>query len=496
MYAMIAAVVASVLQMHATSFGVVRHTPQNMVPGMRNSPLSGSVLVAQALRSGRYRLPFSYQPTLGELLTCTPAPCAVPNVRASEGGNPVNETPMAANPVKAAQMLSGGNDYNCPTTQGFFASKDGGATWNHTCLGALAGSGGVGDPIVGYNTSGEAFIGGVDEVSGTVANIAIEHSTNGGGTWSSPSLAVSGISPYTFCDKPWLQIDDGATSPRKDAMYISTTGFDPNSNSAMVVSHSTNGGSSFTSVMVDAVTYPEIDQFTDLGIGSDGTVYLSWMRCSATGPTSDCGGTKAAIYFSKSSDGGNTWTMPKQIAPANLTPDSCGAFYGCLPNTSERVSNVPPIDIDRSGGTFNNHIYVAYYNWTGAQMQVNVVNSADGGTTWSSPVRVTHAANDEFFPWLTTNAKGFVGVTWLDRRLDPSNLSYDSFFAVSKNGGTHFAPGQRLTTVSSNPDNDGFGGSFMGDYTGGIWVKLTDFASFTDTRSGVDGQDEIGGWRL
>ena len=403
---------------------------------------------------------------------------------------------MAANPVKAAQMLSGGNDYNCPTTQGFFASKDGGATWNHTCLGALAGSGGVGDPIVGYNTSGEAFIGGVDEVSGTVANIAIEHSTNGGGTWSSPSLAVSGISPYTFCDKPWLQIDDGATSPRKDAMYISTTGFDPNSNSAMVVSHSTNGGSSFTSVMVDAVTYPEIDQFTDLGIGSDGTVYLSWMRCSATGPTSDCGGTKAAIYFSKSSDGGNTWTMPKQIAPANLTPDSCGAFYGCLPNTSERVSNVPPIDIDRSGGTFNNHIYVAYYNWTGAQMQVNVVNSADGGTTWSSPVRVTHAANDEFFPWLTTNAKGFVGVTWLDRRLDPSNLSYDSFFAVSKNGGTHFAPGQRLTTVSSNPDNDGFGGSFMGDYTGGIWVKLTDFASFTDTRSGVDGQDEIGGWRL
>jgi hypothetical protein len=495
MYAMIAALFASVLQLYATQFGVVRHAPHNTIPNMR-SPLSGSVLVAQALHAGRIRLPFYYQPTLGELLTCTPTPCAVPNVRASEGGNPVNETPMAANPVKAAQMLTGGNDYNCPTTQGFFASKDGGASWNRTCLGALAGTVGVGDPIVGYNTSGLAFIGGVDEVSGTTANIALEHSTNGGGTWSGPSLAVSGISPYTFCDKPWLQIDDGATSPRRDAMYISTTDFDPNSNSAMVVAHSTNNGSSWTAVMVDAVAYPEVDQFTDLAVGSDGTVYLSWMRCSATGPSGDCGGTKSGIFFSKSGDGGVTWTVPKQIASANLTPDLCGAFYGCLPNTSERVSNVPPIDVDRSGGTFNNHIYVAYYNWTGAQMQVNVVNSADGGTTWSSPVRVTHAANDEFFPWLTTNAKGFVGVTWLDRRLDPSNVNYDSFFAVSKTGGGHFAPAQRISSVSSDPFNDGFGGGFMGDYTGGIWVKNTDFASWTDTRSGVDGQDEIGGWKL
>ena len=494
MYAMIAALFASVVQLYATPFGLVRHAPQNMI-NMR-SPLSGGVLVAQAIHAGRVRLPFYYQPSLGELLTCTPTPCVVPNVRASEGGSPVNETPMAANPVKTAQMLSGGNDYNCGTTQGFFASHDGGATWNHNCLFAVSGAFGVGDPIVGYNTSGLTFIGGVDEVSGTVADIVIEKSTNGGTSWSSPGIAVIGITPYTFCDKPWLQIDDGATSPRKDEMYISTTQFDPNSNSAMVVSHSTNHGSSWTSVMVDAVNYPTVDQFTDLAIGSDGAVYLSWMRCSATGPAGDCGGTTSAIMFSKSTDGGVTWSVPVTIASANLTPDSCGAFYGCLPNTGERISNVPPIDVDRSGGQFNNHLYVAYYNWTGSQMQVKLVQSADGGTTWSTPIRVTHAANDEFFPWLTTNAKGFVGVTWLDRRLDPSNVNYDAFASVSRNGGGHFRPGVRLSTVSSNPFNDGFGGSFMGDYTGGIWVRNTLFASFTDTRSGADGQDEIGGFKL
>jgi len=494
MYAMIAALFASAVQLYATPFGLVRHAPQPMI-NMR-SPLSGSVLVAQALHAGRIRLPFYYRPSLGEILSCTPTPCTVPNVQASEGGQPVNETPLAANPVNRRQMLSGGNDYNCPTTQGFFASHDGGTTWNHNCLGSISGGFGVGDPIVGYNTTGTTFIGGVDEISGTVADIVFEHSSNGGTTWSSASLGILGIAPYTFVDKPWLQIDDGATSPRKDAMYVSTTGFDPNSNSAMVVAHSTNNGSSWSSVMVDAVAFPIVDQFTDLAVGSDGTVYLSWMRCSATGPTGDCGGTTSAIMFSKSTDGGVTWTVPITIAAANLAPDSCGAFYGCLPNTSERVSNVPPIDVDRSGGQFNNHLYVAYYNWTGTQMQVKVVNSADGGVTWSSPVRVTHAANDEFFPWLTTNAKGFVGVTWLDRRLDPSNVNYDAFAAVSKNGGGRFGLGVRLTTVSSNPFNDGFGSGFMGDYTGGIWVKNTLFASFTDTRNGVDGQDEIGGYKL
>ncbi|HET9342400.1 MAG TPA: sialidase family protein [Candidatus Eremiobacteraceae bacterium] len=495
MYAMIAALLASVAQLYATPFGLVRHAPQSMI-NMR-SPLSGSVLVAQALHAGRVRLPFyNNRPSLGELLTCTPTPCTVPNVQASEGGQPVNETPLAANPVNRRQMLSGGNDYNCPTTQGFFASHDGGSTWNHTCLGNVAGGFGVGDPIVGYNTTGMSFIGGIDEVSGTVANIVFEHSSNGGTTWSSAALGIVGITPYTFVDKPWLQIDDGATSPRKDEMYVSTTEFDPNSNSAMVVSHSTNNGATWTSVMVDAVVYPLVDQFTDLAVGSDGAVYLSWMRCSATGPSQDCGGTTSAIMFSKSTDGGVTWTVPIMIASAKLVPDNCGAFYGCLPNTPERVSNVPPIDVDRSGGQFNNHLYVAYYNFTGAQMQVKVVTSADGGATWSSPVRVTHAANDEFFPWLTTNDKGFVGVSWLDRRLDPSNINYDAFATVSKNGGARFALGVRLSSVSSDPFNDGFGGGFMGDYTGGIWVKNTVYASYTDTRNGVDGQDEIGGYRI
>ena len=42
---------------------------------------------------------------------------------------------------------------------------------------------------------------------------------------------------------------------------------------------------------------------------------------------------------------------------------------------------------------------------------------------------------------------------------------------------------------------DGFGGGFMGDYTGNAWdaAKQTLFASWSDTRNGTDTQDEVGG---
>jgi len=103
-------------------------------------------------------------------------------------------------------------------------------------------------------------------------------------------------------------------------------------------------------------------------------------------------------------------------------------------------------------------------------------------------------SHDQFFPWLTTNAFGDVGVTWLDRRLDANNVNYDAFATTSGNGGGSYAASTRLSSVSSNPFNDGFGSGFMGDYTGNIWSRRTIFASWTDTRSGI-AQDEVGGFR-
>lgn len=497
MYAILLALALTLTQFHPAPFAQM-HRPVPPAHIFMNSPLSGSVLVAHAIWSGQVRIPYVYPQlqVLPNVLTCTPAPCTTPNVQASGGGSPVNEDPIAASPLKAKNLLSGGNDYNCPNLQGFYSSSNGGTSWLHTCLNAASGSG-AGDPAVGYDLNGNSYIAGIDQTGGNSSIISMEKSSNNGTTWSAPFVTEIGVPPYTFVDKEWLQIDVTATSPFKNDMYLSSTDFDASSNSAIVVAHSTDGGVTWTEVMVDHVVYPTVDQFSDLGIGSDGVVYLGFMRCVANGPTGDCGGTKAKEMFSKSTDGGATWSPVVKMATAHLAPDTCSAFYGCLPGTSERVSDIPSIDVDRSSGPNHNRIYASFYNYNGSKMQVKVVTSTNGGTTWNAPVLVSGATTgDQFFPWLNVdNVTGDVGVTWLDRRLDPANHKYDSFAALSTDGGATIGTNVRMSTVSSDPNNDGFGGGFMGDYTGNAWAGNKLFQSWMDTRTGVS-QDEVGAYRI
>jgi hypothetical protein len=463
------------------------------------SPLSGSVLVAQAIHAGKL------QPTshgtgltpLPQLPTCSPTPCALPNVQASEGGKPVNEDPIAANPANVEDLLTGGNDYNCSSLLGFFASANGGSTWNHTCMNTPAADPvGCGDPGVGYDLTGAAFITGIVSPSSSCfpGMIAFEKSTDNGKKWSAPAVAVTPLFSGGLTDKPWLQVDDNPSSPHANALYLSVTQFDATGNDTQIsVSHSTNGGASWTTRAVDKVQVfpPQVDQFSDLAIGKDGTVYVSWMRCTASG--GECSGTQATLLLSKSTDGGTTWSTPVTLATVTLAPDpSHCCFYGQLPNTGERVSEIPVLGIDNSSGT----LYAAFYTWTGTFMVVDVASSTNGGSTWGTPVRVTPPGdpNDEFFPWLSVSSGGLVGVTWLDRRDNPANLSYEAFAAISNDGGATF-PNLLIASAVSSPKNDGFKGGFMGDYTGNVWNSTGTilYASWMDSRNGVNMQDEVGG---
>ena len=153
-----------------------------------------------------------------------------------------------------------------------------------------------------------------------------------------------------------------------------------------------------------------MDQFSDLAVGADGTVYVSWQRCPANGQAGDCGGTVATFLLSKSTDGGNTWSAPVTISTPTLVPDFCGCgFYGCMPNTDERISNIATNAVFGSGSTAK--VYVSFYNWSGSQMQV-FWRSTDGGNTFGNPVRVSNSnKGDEFFQWINVAKNGAIGVT-------------------------------------------------------------------------------------
>lgn len=450
-----------------------------------NSPISGGVLAARAYRAGLLHPGEMNQlAPSGEVLTCNPTPCALPNVQASGGPRVVNEDPLATNLANPKQLLTGGNDYNCSNIQGFYSSNDGGSTWTRTCL---PGSGGEGDPIVGYDLKNVAYAGGIQN-----NNVVVASSTNNGQSWGTPVIATSALLGY-LADKPWLEVDTNPGSPFVNALYISVTQFDASSNSEISVSHSNDGGKTWTTTVVDTKQiYPNsVDQFSDLAVGADGTVYVSWLRCPANGPAGDCGGTVSKLLLSKSTDGGNTWSKELTVATPTLVPDFCNcAFYGSLPNTSERVSNIASNAVFGSGSTAK--VYLSFYTWSGSQMQVMVAASSDGGNTFGKPVRVTSSTKgDEFFQWINLAKNGAVGVSWLDRRNDPNNLKYQPFVAVSTNGGVSFRSGA-ISTTMSNPLNDGFGGSFMGDYRCHVFNNRTMIAVWMDMRTGVS-QDEAGG---
>ena len=430
---------------------------------------------------------------------CSPAPCVLPPTQASEGGSVVTDAPIVSDPRNAKHMLLGGFDGNCtePSVLGFHLSTDGGSTWNRYCMPILQRGRvywPVFDPLVGYDRNGTAYIAGDygDSEGLGYGFVALQKSTDGI-HWSRPVVALRdpGLS---FPFETSMTVDITFGSPWLNTVYFSGVIWtDQGYKNQVLVSHSTDGGATWTQVAVDAVQhYPAGDDLTRITVGKDGTVYITWMRCPGTGPDKSCKDGVGHIMFSKSIDGGNTWSTERLITKVTMPTN------WALPNTGQRVYNYPVIGVDNSKGPHSGNLYMAVYSWTGTYLRVQVIRSTDSGATWSKPVPVAPASDthDQFFPALSVSPGGKVGVSWLDRRNDPADIDYQAFAAISTDGGRSFQPNWQLTTAFSNPDNNGTGNNWMGDYTGNTWAGEDFIAAWMDSSNGVDMQEVVGGIRL
>jgi hypothetical protein len=429
-----------------------------------------------------------------DVINCSPAPCVLPPTQVSEGGAEVADAPIVADPVNPAHLLLGSLDGNCRSDLGFFTSSDGGSSWNRTCL-----TGGIGlyapsnYPMVGYDRNGVAYIAAqfTHHTSSTFGLIGIQRSTDGI-NWSPFATAMNkGIAPYY----PWLAVDTSVDSPYVNNLYVSAVVVGETRNSQyldrLYVSHSSDSGKDWQVVAVaPAQLGLKQDFYTHMTIGKHGTVYLTWMYCE-DGRNYPCSNDEASIVFSKSTDGGNTWSFPTLVATVALREE-------LLPNSNVGIENRPSIGVDNSDGPHSGNLYVSMYNWTGTYLQVQVVRSTDGGITWSTPVPVAPPSDthDQFFPCLSVSSTGLVGVSWLDRRNDPANIDYQAFAAISSDGGQTF-PNVQLTEAFSDPNINGSGREhWMGDYSGNTWAGPDFVAAWMDSSNGVDMQDVIGGIRL
>ncbi len=374
-----------------------------------------------------------------------------PNVRVSlPSSTDPNETSIAINPLDTNNLVAGAN------IRYYYYSTDGGYTWTQGNLSSPLGV--WGDPCVVFDLNGHCYFGHLSNPSSGgywIDRIVVQKSTNKGITWSS-GVGIGYNPPGRNQDKEWLAVD-WTNSPYRNNIYVAWTEFDsygstnPMDSTRILFSRSTDGG----------ITWSAPIRVSDKGgdcIDGDNTVEGA---VPAVGPN---GGIYLAwtgplgLVFDKSKDGGLTWGVDKVITSIPGGWDfNVPGIYRCngLPITACDISNSP----------FRGTIYI---NWSDQRNGSNntdifIVKSTDGGNTWSSAKRVNqdNTQTHQFFTWMTVDpATGYIYIVYYDRRNYTDNRT-DVYLARSTDGGetfTEFKVSQ--SPFTPNPS------IFFGDYTG------------------------------
>jgi len=146
--------------------------------------------------------------------------------------------------------------------------------------------------------------------------------------------------------------------------------------------------------------------------------------------------------------------------------------------------NSPPLPAAMIGN--GGELYVTYADYNpaplpgdedGMQADIKLINSFNGGSTWSAPAKVNQDVTnaDQFQPYVRVTPKGQVNVSFFDRRLDrpdppnhPGNFFIDTFLARSNNAGRTWQE-TRVSHDSWDPSINppvSPSGAFIGDYQG------------------------------
>jgi hypothetical protein len=437
-----------------------------------------------------------------------------------------NETTVSISP--AASPVTGqvgdivaesANDYRLVPHTGdtwmpIYLSLDGGATWfgsppfpngyntmvpgfpTDTSAAGLAspllGLDGAGDPVIRFDRSGNLLVGGIafnrnfdpgerplDTVSfvaryqytpGTPATAST--TTSAGSpphfTYQGTSIvdrgaigfAVPGVVGFAgnFTDKPWMEVD--LNSPSASAcsgnVYFADTNFHgARGSSPVVFSRSTDGGTTWSSPRTISSGGPEGASHNQ---GADIAVAPNGTVYVAFEAFSQQG--LDTINLVKSTDCGSHWSQPVIVNTIDA-PQAPGVAF-----------RTPTFAFVATDTTDSNLVYVAYQSFAG-DYDIYAQRSTDGGASFGSAVQVNDdpGARHQVFPTIEVSNHA-LHVAWYDFRnsTTPTNEALDVYYACTNCNGISwptFDASTRVTNVSHNPECRMFGGgtvAFHGDY--------------------------------
>lgn len=275
------------------------------------------------------------------------ASCSDSDTDEAGGNRQQNEPSVAIHPSEPDVMVAGSNDYcTVPTFgdawMGFYVSEDGGSTWVNSLNPGYPGDDSAegqaspifgevtasGDPIMDWDNEDRLFYGGI-AFNRTASNdpAGASQPTNGHvivSTWERDPDAEIGMDylrtvivgegtpgafPFSghFNDKPSLRVDDWTDSPHEGNVYVAWTLFPGFGQDQILFSRSTDGGQTFSKPLKISQGLASA-QGSDIAVAPDGTVYIVWRQFNQVDAS-----TKNAIVFIKSTDGGASFSDPEVI---------------------------------------------------------------------------------------------------------------------------------------------------------------------------------------
>src|SRR5256886_882730 len=195
---------------------------------------------------------------------------------------------------------------------------------------------------------------------------------------------------------------------------------DTNANSNILFSRSTDGGATF-------LPTPAAKQVSNslgcsfspvMAVDAAAHINIVWED------SPDCSFRTSNIFFSRSTDGGMTFS-----APTNLSATMNTALY-----------SVPQIAVDTTG-----NINVLWESDTG-NLAIWFSSSRDGGATFSSPKMVSTNPGGSLNAQIAVDKNGNINVVWEDDIAGHSDIS----FSRSTDNGLNFSPPMNLSNPLGN----------------------------------------------
>jgi len=220
-------------------------------------------------------------------------------------------------------------------------------------------------------------------------------------------------------DKQWIAVNHYPGNRFQDHVYATWDVINGNVGSTVKLRMAVSRDRGLTfgpaATIVSASSDQMRNQFSQPGVDPSGDLYVAYANIGVKTNLND-------FFVTKSSDDGKTFSAPVLAGSGT----SIGVASGRVTNTTFRDGIPFAFAVSQD---FPGHLYLAYNDFNGTQYNVFLVESTDGGQTWSKPVAVNDdmasgKVADHFQPAVAAGPGGAVAVAFYDRRADcPTDAS-------------------------------------------------------------------------